>query len=380
MKKITNDNLLTFIHDYFSSIGLKREAKSFFTDDKFDNGIILCLPDVCLLPKNKSKTSKSKQTHIHVTGSGRYFFYPEDLIDNSSASSNDKKQLVVVSRSNIAHLKKREYDSFDTIDNIDTFTFTKISYRESQEPQVQVSKIRLDGEYFISLREGLFIQDLLVFLKYKNEDKFFAIGIPIDFYKDKYELPTNPHVKKIKGASKINVKTALKEVQELTDLNATIKSSDEIADSVYQQLVDESDADDTQITYTSQKYIPSTNKSTSTNRPNTNPRLGKTAIKQNNFQCIFSTDDCKHETFIKPNGTPYMEVHHIVPLEQQSKFENKLDTIANLAPVCPLCHRKLHYGRTADVLKMLEFLYIERQELLQLSGIDISEEDLKSYY
>ena len=53
MKKITNDNLLTFIHDYFSSIGLKREAKSFSTDDKFDNGIILCLPDVCLLPKNK---------------------------------------------------------------------------------------------------------------------------------------------------------------------------------------------------------------------------------------------------------------------------------------------------------------------------------------
>lgn len=111
-------------------------------------------------------TSKSKQTHIHVTGSGRYFFYPEDLIDKSSDSSNDKKQLVVVSRSNIVHLKKREYDSFDTIDNIDTFTFTKISYRESQEPQVQVSRIRLDGEYFISLREGLFIQDLLVFLKY----------------------------------------------------------------------------------------------------------------------------------------------------------------------------------------------------------------------
>lgn len=98
MKKKTNDNLLTLIHDYFSSIGLKREAKSFFTDDKFDNGIILCLPDVCLLPKNKSKTSKSKQTHIHVTGSGRYFFYPEDLIDNSSASSNDKKQAVNIKR------------------------------------------------------------------------------------------------------------------------------------------------------------------------------------------------------------------------------------------------------------------------------------------
>lgn len=38
MKKITNDTLLTIIHDYFSSIGLKREAKSFFTDDEFDNG------------------------------------------------------------------------------------------------------------------------------------------------------------------------------------------------------------------------------------------------------------------------------------------------------------------------------------------------------
>jgi len=39
------------------------------------------------------------------------------------------------------------------------------------------------------------------------------------------------------------------------------------------------------------------------------------------------------------DGTPYLEVHHIIQL---SKGGN--DTINNAVAICPNCHRELHFG------------------------------------
>jgi 5-methylcytosine-specific restriction protein A len=41
----------------------------------------------------------------------------------------------------------------------------------------------------------------------------------------------------------------------------------------------------------------------------------------------------------KSNGTPYLEVHHIIPLSETGK-----DTIGNVKALCPNCHRELHFG------------------------------------
>tara|TARA_B110000091_G_scaffold116695_1_gene125822 strand:- start:119 stop:970 length:852 start_codon:yes stop_codon:yes gene_type:complete len=41
--------------------------------------------------------------------------------------------------------------------------------------------------------------------------------------------------------------------------------------------------------------------------------------------------------FLKKNGTPYLEVHHIEYLAN-----NGSDTIDNVAALCPNCHRKMH--------------------------------------
>jgi len=38
-------------------------------------------------------------------------------------------------------------------------------------------------------------------------------------------------------------------------------------------------------------------------------------------------------------GTPYLEVHHRVPLA-----ENGEDTVENAVAICPNCHRKAHDG------------------------------------
>lgn len=44
--------------------------------------------------------------------------------------------------------------------------------------------------------------------------------------------------------------------------------------------------------------------------------------------------------FIKDNGEPYLEVHHIQPLSEDGD-----DTIDNCIALCPNCHRHAHYGK-----------------------------------
>lgn len=41
----------------------------------------------------------------------------------------------------------------------------------------------------------------------------------------------------------------------------------------------------------------------------------------------------------KANGTPYLEVHHVVPLAEGGE-----ETVENAIALCPNCHRKSHYG------------------------------------
>ena len=48
---------------------------------------------------------------------------------------------------------------------------------------------------------------------------------------------------------------------------------------------------------------------------------------------------CSRATFVRPDGTTFLEVHHITPLAEGGD-----DTMENAAALCPTCHRELHYG------------------------------------
>lgn len=48
---------------------------------------------------------------------------------------------------------------------------------------------------------------------------------------------------------------------------------------------------------------------------------------------------CTRELFRRTDGTPYLEVHHLIPLA-----EDGLDTLSNVAAICPSCHREMHHG------------------------------------
>ena len=59
----------------------------------------------------------------------------------------------------------------------------------------------------------------------------------------------------------------------------------------------------------------------------------------------------KPAPFLKKNGSPYLEVHHINYLANKGS-----DTIDNVAALCPNCHRKMHsleLERDIDKLKKL---------------------------
>lgn len=45
--------------------------------------------------------------------------------------------------------------------------------------------------------------------------------------------------------------------------------------------------------------------------------------------------------FIRDDGVPFLEVHHVLPLA-----ENGPDTVHNTVAACPNCHRELHHGKT----------------------------------
>ncbi|HQR03624.1 MAG: HNH endonuclease [Proteobacteria bacterium] len=49
---------------------------------------------------------------------------------------------------------------------------------------------------------------------------------------------------------------------------------------------------------------------------------------------------CKRALFEKPDGTAYLEVHHVIPLGEDGD-----DMLGNVAALCPHCHREQHFGK-----------------------------------
>lgn len=72
------------------------------------------------------------------------------------------------------------------------------------------------------------------------------------------------------------------------------------------------------------------------------------AIQLLGSKCLI--DGCEN-SFLKPNGEPYVEVHHIIPL-----FLGGEDGLWNLAVLCAHHHKMAHFAREADVKHIQEIL------------------------
>lgn len=100
------------------------------------------------------------------------------------------------------------------------------------------------------------------------------------------------------------------------------------------------------------------------------------ALKRADFKCEI---DEKHPTFKrKKENITYTEPHHLIPVSKQEYFENSLDVEANIVSLCSNCHKLIHYGK--DYKQLLEILYEQRKDKLKEAGIEVSWEQLLSYY
>lgn len=64
----------------------------------------------------------------------------------------------------------------------------------------------------------------------------------------------------------------------------------------------------------------------------------------------------KNAPFYLNDGSPYLEVHHVIPLSLAGA-----DTTSNCVALCPNCHRALHYSQNAK--ELIEMLYIKIDRL-----------------
>lgn len=68
-----------------------------------------------------------------------------------------------------------------------------------------------------------------------------------------------------------------------------------------------------------------------------NPDVVAEVLERANGICKYCE---KKAPFIRASdGTPYLEVHHEVPLSEGGN-----DTVENAVAICPNCHRKAHFG------------------------------------
>lgn len=113
-----------------------------------------------------------------------------------------------------------------------------------------------------------------------------------------------------------------------------------------------------------------------------NPIIGKIAIQQYNYLCIYNNE---HTTFISQiTNKPFMEAHHLIPISYQQemweRFHINIDCIENIVSLCPNCHRAIHYGKNEEKIKIITKLYdIKKQDFIKI-GLNIELDELVHFY
>lgn len=174
--------LLRLVQDYFIDLGYNNLfVESYFSNQTFKEMISIRLANANVMIRNKTDRS-SHQTHIAITGEAIDFFYNEKEFREMDNKRVDKKK-VFVSESNLQYLAN------NTVSITDVYFLERVSgyvtLGKRTQKQVQLSKKNSENsDCFNTLRLGLFENDLLIMMKYRNEEGILAIGIPQTFYLD----------------------------------------------------------------------------------------------------------------------------------------------------------------------------------------------------
>ena len=108
-----------------------------------------------------------------------------------------------------------------------------------------------------------------------------------------------------------------------------------------------------------------------------NENVRRIALLHSNNKCAI--EGCNHSLFVSRTGRPYLEAHHIIPVNAQESFPNiNIDIPENVVCLCPSCHREIHNGENAS--ELIVKLYNLGKDKLKEKGINISVEELLGFY
>lgn len=189
------DMLMRLVQDYYIDLGYNNLfVENYFSNQTFKEMISIRLANANVMIKNKTDRS-SHQTHIAITGEAIGFFYNDLEFIQMDNKRVDKKK-IFITESNIQYLMGKHVDIADVKMLERMMGYVTLGKRTQR--QVQLSKRNSENsECFNTLRLGLYENDLLIMLKYRNEEGVLAVGIPQTFYLDyipnyasKYETNT----------------------------------------------------------------------------------------------------------------------------------------------------------------------------------------------
>lgn len=105
--------------------------------------------------------------------------------------------------------------------------------------------------------------------------------------------------------------------------------------------------------------------------------IAEKSLKAAGYQCEISSS---HKTFNSPNGKPYVEAHHLVPLSQTNNLGINLDVMENIVSMCPNCHRAIHYAEKSERFVYIKTLFALRNKSLKSRGISLTMFNLAKMY
>ena len=85
------------------------------------------------------------------------------------------------------------------------------------------------------------------------------------------------------------------------------------------------------------------------------PKVRAAVLKRAGDHCEF----CGHVGFMKPDGTRYLETHHVIALANDGE-----DRVTNVIALCPNDHREAHFGEGRED--------IEAQMILKLRALNLT--------
>ncbi len=122
---------------------------------------------------------------------------------------------------------------------------------------------------------------------------------------------------------------------------------------------------------------PEKTSNSNSNRYKTNPRISKTVIVNNNYECQI---DIHHKTFKDKKSKYFMEAHHLIPMSFQDNFKINIDRKENIISLCPNCHRAIHLGNKHERAKRIKILFELKKDELKNISLKIKLSQLLNFY